>query len=296
MRRIGLIGHIGHMFLRLCRLVVFGKIAGEENNLFYENGNNMRRFVYWCLCLVVMFGAVDLAAAGEGLRILFLGNSFTNYGPIPDMVADLAADAGFAKPEVLNVAENGQSLEYHRNCEKTLAAIDAGGWGFVVLQEYSTRPTDNIGDPAGFKRDATWLYDRIKASSPQAKVVLYETWARNEFNDMYQEKFDNRMQMQNQLNKHYHDCVENYIPANSTAAVKDDLLLARVGEAWDINYWGRNMMLHDTDKYHAGNAGRYLNSLVIYSTIYGKKTSGLKPQLELSEEDAEYLQGIADRL
>ncbi len=247
--------------------------------------------------LAVMMSLVGLASGGEGYRILFIGNSFTNYGPVPEIVKQMAVDAGEDVPEVVNVAANGQSLEYHSKCEKTLKAIDGGGWDFVVMQEYSTRPTDNIGDPAGFKRDATWLYDRVKAKSPKAKVVLYETWARHEFNNMYPEKFDNRMQMQEQLNKHYHDCVENYIPDHSEAKVKDDVLLAKVGEAWGLNYMGRNINLHDSDLYHAGDAGRFLNGLVIFKTIYGDdKVSGVKGQLGLEDEVVEYLLEIGEEV
>ena len=190
----------------------------------------------------------------------------------------------------------GKSLEFHSKRKETLAAIDAGGWDYVVLQEYSTKPTDNIGDPKGFKADATKMYDRIKKSSPDAKVVLYMTWARHEKNDIYKKDFKDRTEMQSQLIKHYHDCVENYIPSHSESAKKDDLLLAPAGEAWQANYLDKNIMLHADELYHAGDAGKYLNALTIYATIYKSKVSGLKPQLGVSEEDAKYLQGIVDKL
>ena len=238
--------------------------------------------------------AVTSLKADTPLNILFIGNSFTNGGPIPTVVQSIAVDAGWAGPDVTNVAVNGQSLSYHRTSATTLAAIDSGGWDYVVLQEYSTKPTDNIGPASVFKADATFLYDRVKASSPAAQIILYETWARHEDNTIYPGTFTDRTQMQTQLNFHYHDCADNYIPANSTAAVKTDVTVAPAGEAWHANYLDQNLMLHGGDLYHAGSLGQYLSSMAIYSTIYHRMVTGLSPQLGVSEADAAYLQTICD--
>ena len=67
------------------------------------------------------------------------------------------------------------------------------------MQEYSTRPTDNIGDPVAFKVAATFLYDRVKESSPAAQIILYETWARHEDHSYYPDSFADRDEMQEQL-------------------------------------------------------------------------------------------------
>lgn len=227
-------------------------------------------------------------------KILFIGNSFTFQGPVPDIVKNLAVDAGWPIPNVKSVTVAGKSLEFHRNNENTLAAIDQGGWDYVVLQEYSTRATDNVGDPNGFKADATFLYDRIKKSSPKAQIILYLTWARHEKHGIYNDKFKNRDQMQSQIITHYRDCAVNYIPTHSKSSSKTDLNVAPVGSAWDVNYHGRNLMFHGEDLYHANNAGQYLNAMVIYSTIYQRAVAGLKPQLGVSEEDAVYLQKLCN--
>jgi len=235
------------------------------------------------------------AAADEPLRLLFIGNSFTNGGPIPVLVAHVAEEAGWTMPVAVNAAVNGQTLEYHTTYAPTLAYIDQGNWDYVVLQEYSTRPTDStIGnaDPLQFKQDATWLYDRIKASSPDAVIVLYETWARHEDHSVYPTYYDDRDDMQEQLNYHYQDAAENYIPTHATYAIKDDVLLAPCGEAWGANYHDRNVMLHGGDLYHAGPYGQYLNAYVIYGMIYGRKVEGLT--YPASTETYSYLQQLAD--
>ena len=242
---------------------------------------------------VILFSS-NFVAAGEGCRILFIGNSFTNYGPIPELVQEIAENFGQEKPYVQNAAVNGKSFAFHRQHEPTLKAIDKGGWDFVVLQEYSTNPTDNAGNPAEFKANAAWLYDRIKKASPEAKVVLYETWARHEMHDIYKDKFGSRLEMQEQLIKHYHDCAENYIPGHCESEMKNDILLAPVGEVWQKNYMQKNIMLHGDDLYHAGNVGQFVNALVIYATIYDAEVTGVKPVNGVSDGEAEYLAEVAD--
>jgi hypothetical protein len=262
------------------------------------NFNKKHRLILLCLLCALCCLAATVKAE-EPLRILFIGNSFTIRGPIPEVVRDLAMNAGWAAPDVRQATVSGKTLEFHSSYIPTLADIDEGGWDYVVLQEYSTRPTDNIGDPEAFKFYATFLYDRVKLSSPDAQIILYETWARHEDHDFYPDSFEDRDEMQEQLNYHYHDCADNYIPANSTAAIKTDVRVARVGEAWHVNYHNRldglyNVMLHSDDLYHGDINGQYLSSMVIYSTIYHRMVIGLNPLLGISEADASYMQDICD--
>ena len=251
-----------------------------------------RLIVLLMLCVLCCLGTT--LKAEEPLRILFIGNSFTNQGPIPEVVRDLAMNAGWATPDVTNAAVTAKTLTFHTTHVHTLAAIDEGGWDYVVLQEYSTKPTDNIGDPEAFKAAATFLYDRIKLSSPAAQIILYETWARHEDHNFYPDSFADRDEMQEQLNFHYHDCADNYIPEYSEDVNKTDVNVAPAGEAWHANYHDLNIMLHGDDLYHACNNGQYLSAMAIYSTIYERMVIGLNPLLGVTETDATYLQTICD--
>ncbi len=248
------------------------------------------------LLLALLFTAATsvVAVADDPLNLLFVGNSFTAGGPIAHLVRDLATDAGWATPNVQYVAPGGQSLGFHLTNPDTLNAIDAGNWDFVVLQEFSTGPTDNAGDPAAFKSNATALYDRVKLGSPDAQVVLYETWAREANHSLYPGTFANPAEMQAQLRTHYNDAADNYIPANATAAVTTDVSVAPVGDAWE-NYLnsGGTIRLHANDDYHAGPNGQYLSSSVLYSTIYGRSVAG-RGGLLASPADAAVLQTFAD--
>ena len=49
-------------------------------------------------------------------------------------------------------------------------------------------------------------------------------------------------------------------------------------DAWEHQLaMGEPPRLHADDDWHASRAGQYLNALVIYSTIYGRRTRGLVP-------------------
>lgn len=210
------------------------------------------------------------------LEILFIGNSFTHQGPVPQRVQELAASANWPSPVVHDVTPGGRDLTFHKTNPDTLAAVDRGGWDVVVLQDFSTRPTDQLGAPTAFKQDVTWFYDRVQATSPGATVVLYMTWARHPDHSFYPDTFADPAQMQRELRFHYNDAANQYIPTNSTAADKDNVVVAPVGDAWETHFNAHSpLRLHDSDDYHANEQGQYLNGLVIYATIYNRSTQHL---------------------
>ncbi len=227
------------------------------------------------------------------LRILFIGNSFTFGGPIPDLVRDLAAGSGWPEPIVQRATVGGYTLERHRERGETVAAVDAGNWDILVLQEFSTRPTDSGGNPAQFKTDATWFYDRARASSPDLDLVFYETWARHPDHEYYPGRYADADTMQAQLSFHYRDAV-TYVPANATSAPPHDVTLAPAGTAWSLHMDRPDAeRLHHPDDWHAGTNGQYLNALVIYSTIFNRSATGL-PSLGRAAGAVAKLQADAD--
>ena len=234
------------------------------------------------------------APTNKALRIFFIGNSFTLGGPVPTLVGSLAGGAGFPKPHIEYSAVGGYTLSKHRALAKSTSGVAKGGWDYVVLQEYSTKPTDNMGNPAGFKQDATWFYDLTKKHSPKAWVVLYETWARHKDHSYYPSKFKYPAEMQAQLRKHYNDAAKGYIPKNAKATIKTHVKVAPAGDAWEKHLAQPSPLgLHASDKYHASKLGAYLNAAVIFSTVYGCKAKGL-PSLTLTAADAARLQSSAD--
>lgn len=239
---------------------------------------------------------VDMARAPfdpriEPMHVLFIGNSFTHQGPVPTLVEELATAAGWPTPYVTFVAPGGKSLAYHRENPDTLNAVDAGGWHAVVLQDFSTRPTDDAGDPEAFKQDALWFFERVQASSPDARVVLYMTWARHPDHSFYPGTFSDPDAMQDQLATHYRDAANRVIPEGSAHPNAASLVeVSPVGEVWRHQLSGdAPLRLHDTDNYHANTQGRWLNALTLYATLYHRRVLDLPiSELELATRQKLY--------
>lgn len=256
--------------------------------------------------VVLLLYVFSTTAAYAQKRILFIGNSFTFQGPVPEIVRALAIADGQTAPEVHYLDDDDEdnagskSIGWHLANQATLALISQR-WDHVVVQEFSTLPTDNIGNPLLFKKNATRIYDLIKTHNPSANVFFYETWARHQHHNYYREpkQFTNPEQMQLQLRTHYNDAVDNYIPANTTIAegVNNDLFMIPVGDAWENYYSFSNTSIHNGDLYHANTHGRYLNALVIYAKIFNVAPPTLTSNLSfLDKRENAYNYNIDDAI
>jgi hypothetical protein len=125
--------------------------------------------------------------------------------------------------------------------------------------------------------------------------VLFETWARRAGHPIYDTSFADPADMQAQLRFHYLDAATRYIPEFSTAADRDAVSVAPVGDAWERHLaGGEPPRLHASDDYHAGPAGQYLAALVLYSTLFARRADGMPALLGLDEPTALGLQRTAD--
>jgi hypothetical protein len=221
----------------------------------FEVGMNYRR-------IASLLAFLPLAASAQGrspnapMRVLFVGNSYTYVNDLPMVIADLAAAAREARPfspEVVLVG--GQTLEGHIAGHDALPAIARGGWDAIVIQEQSTRP---ITDPGKMWRAVKTLADAAKKVN--AKLVLYETWAR-----------EMAPATQDSLSHVYRK-----------AASDVGATIAPVGEAWSAFRAGEgnvpagtHSVLFRDDGSHPSPVGTYVAATVLYETLYGKSPVGL---------------------
>ncbi len=219
--------------------------------------------------------AVSTAKArpAGSLRVLFIGNSFTQLNDLPQLTARLAASA--RPPRTLEtefVGEGGATLKRHWETGRALEAIRRGKWDYVILQEQSSLGIDafpRIYDPKIF-HDYARLFDaEIKKAG--ARTVFFLTWGRQD-----------SPQSQALLTHAY---------ASIAAELK--ALVAPVGIAWQ-NALKENpkLVLHWMDGSHPNAAGTYLAACVFYAVLFSSSPEGLS-RSNLSEEDAAFLQRIA---
>jgi len=150
------------------------------------------------------------------MRILMLGNSLTTANNLPDTLADrLQAD-------VVVHARGGARLSEHLNPNaklgaKTLPALEAGGWDFIVLQEMSNGA---LRFRERYLAAVEALCTRIGAAD--ATPVIYATWA-----------YTPTCAKLGKLGVSHDEMFRRMDEAHREAARRTGALLANVGEAFE---------------------------------------------------------------
>ena len=231
------------------------------------------------------------------LNILFLGDSFTDYvaadNHVPAEVAAEAQSAGFATPNVSFNAPGGYCLDDHLNDSNSLGLIAQGGWNYVVVQEQSARPALEASIASDDDYEFEQMYSLMKASSPNATLVLYDTWAypQSYLNSIIAQgntyEGSTTAEMQSLTDQTYLQGYDDLISIGDT-----NVLLATVGDAWQLNYSENNQNLF-WDSTHPNAAGSYLSSLVLFETMYNTSPVGLQYAGLQGLGNPAYLQSLA---
>ncbi len=218
--------------------------------------------------IVLLLLACRLVGA-DPARVLFIGNSYTGTNALPKVFTEMTRSAGRKVPEVKSSTPGGRTLENHLTIKGSMDLIDAGGWDVVVLQGHSQEAALSETDPAkrkAFLGSAHALCERVRAKSPQARIILYMTWARHA--DLW--KDPKGRELADKLGKDPTDMQARIRKWYETAADAERCELAPVGLAWEANYRSASpLRLHTPDQSHPVFAGTYLASLVIFGRIYG---------------------------
>lgn len=182
------------------------------------------------------------------MRILMLGNSFTYYHDMPQILSALLG------AEVVAHTRGGAALAEQLNPEtemgaKTLRALAEEKWDYVILQEQSNTPALHR---AAFQRSAAALCKLIRESG--ATPVFYATWAYREGSAKLASTPYTYGEMDAAL-------TDSYVHAAET----NDALIAHVGRAFTQMRGIAN--LYEEDDYHPSEAGSVLAASVIASVI-----------------------------
>jgi hypothetical protein len=276
-----------------------GNEAGQDicpasffrNLKLHNKGEIMLRIM---MGMMLCAGVVLAQKVKVPARVLFIGNSYTFYNKLPELFADMVKSTGGKAPLVKSHTPGGCTLIKHSKDPKALALIDEGNWDVVVLQGNSqeaarSETSEAIRDE--FLTGGTSLAKRIRAKSPKARIILYQTWARHP--DFWTSADKNSgvgaspEEMQKRTQKWYAQLASD-IPGGAT--------VAPVGDAWAMSY-AKNpgLLLHVKDNSHPSFAGSYLAGLVLYRTVYeGKSLSSVRFKGSLSDKDATALKATAE--
>jgi hypothetical protein len=200
----------------------------------------------------------------QSIKVLFIGNSFTQRNDLPGLLAELASAKGLHLSHEL-ISVGGASLRTHWNAGHAAKAIESGGYDFVVLQEQSTLPVKNAGRMAENVR----LFDEaIKHAG--SKTVLYMTWARQHSPETQQAISDAYLALGKELGA----------------------IVVPVGLAWQrFLAEHKSPVLHDRDQSHPTLAGSYLAACVFFAVLFKASPVGIESGPEaLNEQERKSLQ------
>ena len=191
---------------------------------------------------------LGLEDLGEGMKVLFIGNSLTEFNNLPQMVQIVGEAAGY-EIAVRSVTKGSYSLEEHWSEGAAVEAIRAADWDVVVLQQGpSSLPLNNI-----LLRDWSEEFNTV-IREQGARPALYMVWPEATRPATF-------------------DAVS---AAYSNAAEAVEGMLFPVGEAWRTA-WNRdpNLDLYWNDGFHPSELGSALGALVIFQQLFDESPVGL---------------------
>jgi hypothetical protein len=217
-------------------------------------------------------------AQADTLRVLFIGNSYTFYHNMPSLVANFAAASGDHLIQQMS-APGGMRLMDHCTNTATLAAIQQGGWDYVVLQEQSQLPSfpDNqvATDVYPYARR---LDSMVRKFNPCAKSVFYMTWGRKNGDAMNCSSWPPVCTYQG---------MDSLLRLRYTyMAAANNSVLSPVGRVWRRLRNTTSLNLYDPDESHPSDVGAYATACAFYSLLYKKNPVGNSFNGPLSATDA----------
>lgn len=242
----------------------------------------------YLIIILVLIGLGSQLAAAVPNRALFVGNSYTHYENMTQVVAAFAASRNLTM-QTRKSTPGGATLEQHWLGKKgkqtidSLSQIKSGEFDAVVLQEQSLRP---IKDPTKMATYAAKLCAAIEQAD--GHPFLYLTWSRQQ-----------TPETQTKLTESY-----------ETVARTTGATVAPVGLAWELARTRRpDLNLYSQDGSHPSSVGSYLAACVLFATLTDEPCAGLPFRLSapdahgesltlmrVKKQDATFLQTIADEV
>jgi len=234
-----------------------------------------------------------LCDSQEPMDVLFVGNSYTHFFEMPQMLAAMAESAG-CPMNVQYTAPGGARLDEHAVSGVTLSAIGSKEWDVVVLQSYSQSPSQPLDVvKKNTLPDVMTLASAIFDNNPDTALFYYVTWGRR--------AGDKKFCPQNPQVCSFLGHTEAVYRGYSLYREHTGGSLADVGGAWANVYRDGTKPfgfkeLYNPDGTHPSLKGSYLAAAVFFAALFKASPEGLAYPQGLSRASAEYIQKVAGRL
>ncbi|EAR13223.1 hypothetical protein PI23P_01977 [Polaribacter irgensii 23-P] len=197
-------------------------------------------------------------------RVLFVGNSFTYFWNMPQLVKAMGASQGVSL-EIHQSTVGGSNLKQHWLEEKgtlTRKFLKEERWDYVILGDHSLSTIDT---PESFKIYAKKFSKLVRSGG--AEPIFYMTWA-----------YKSNPLMQPAITQGY-----------TELAAELDASIIPVGPIWmQARELRPDLNMYFDDK-HPSTDGSYLIALIVYKTLTGNAINEISNRVTTTDIDGEKL-------
>lgn len=231
-------------------------------------------------------------AKGELTKILYIGNSYSSFKNIPELLYNLSCDNG-KNTEMTSFTVPGNKFSDHLNDNKLNEILKSNSWDIIILQGHhqvaSMKEEDLRLDVLPSVKE---LKSRIIESSPKSRVIFLQNWG---------------LLRGDRANCHSHTLVCTYeghtqalLEGNTLFADETNSEVVKIGNIWLKIYLDNTKpffsseLWHD-DGSHPSSIGSYVVAAGLYAKIFSLTTSGgAMPPEEMSLENFNYINRFVD--
>jgi hypothetical protein len=200
-------------------------------------------------------------------EVLFIGNSYTYYNNLPDLVNEIALSFGDTLMHESSTP-GGSNFNAHSTNAQTLNKINQKQWDYVVLQAQSQELSFSHFQVANDSYPyAEILVDSIFANSSCTEPLFFMTWGRkygDQSNCQFYPPVCTYLGMQQRLRESYLDMTFTHNTSCSP-----------VGMAWKKSIEiDSTLNLYSSDNSHPSIYGSYLAACTFYASIFKKSAVG----------------------
>jgi hypothetical protein len=225
---------------------------------------NIKKNFILVLAIVLLVPLGLFSQEEQPLKVLFVGNSFTYFWNMPQLVKAMGESQGIAL-DIHQSTVGGTNLKQHWNEEKgtiTRKLLNEQDWDYVILGDHSLSTINSL---ERFKEYGGKFSKLIRSKG--AEPIFYITWA-----------YKSNPLMQPAITKGYlelaHELNAKVIP---------------VGPIWmKARNLRPDLNLYFDDK-HPSSDGSYLIALIAYKALTGKSVSEISNRVTTMDKDGEKL-------
>lgn len=219
-------------------------------------------------------------------NVFFVGNSYTSYNNLPQLVANIALTTN---DTLIHSAHTpgGNTFFQHAANSNVLSNLRLGTWDYVVLQEQSQMPAfpqpqvENEVYPA-----AKRMVDSMRLANPCTVPIFYMTWGRK--------NGDASLCNQGLTNACTYEKMDSMIALRYTnMAQMNDALLSPVGKVWRaIRTQYPSYELYIADESHPSFLGSMAAAYTFYTIIFQKDPTLTNYNSSLDDTQEENIKNI----